>query len=142
MDLMMYKMTDLIHRVFCFGLVFASFSLWAAQKNPDGFNTPEGLEIEQFGDNDRYICVASKKTCTAADIGFDDQGRLKLEGRIEEVKYKSPNAGERVPGLLLQRNYERVVQQMGGALGCGHGWARRKAWMDETSAVVGPWATA
>ena len=144
----MFRMICSLCRALFLALMLAWLPAHAVEgKNPEGFNTPDGYQIERsqnaefqkIADSDRYICVASKKPCTVADGGFDEAGRLKLEGKTESVWYGKSGGGP-VAGLLLQRNYERVLQEMGGRLVAtmvgqdeGRGWMKQVLLVERAS---------
>lgn len=97
---------------------------WAQPaQNPPGFNAPDGHGPEKsqsqafarYQDGDTYVCMPQKKRCTGKDVGFDDAGKAVAEGPMVVTDYKR-NDGSRLEGLLLQRNYERVIREMGGHL--------------------------
>lgn len=91
--------------------------------NPPGFNAPDGhfpekSQTQAFGkylDRNTYLCLPLKKPCTDRDPGYDTKGILVAEGPMVTTSYKRSD-GQRIEGLLLQRNYERVIREMGGRL--------------------------
>ncbi|WP_168708578.1 OmpA family protein [Hydrogenophaga sp. PAMC20947] len=96
----------------------------AGGQNPDGFNTPGGYNIVRSETTDYGVSLArvvfqcleknAWVTCTPKLGPYSDAGVPKLEGRIEQVSYKAEKAGS--SGILLFRNYERVISEMGGQL--------------------------
>lgn len=105
------------------GCLVAASALAQPAQNPPGFNTPDGhfpekSQTQAFGkyqDGDIYLCLPQKKRCTDRDAGFDAKGHAVAEGPVVSTSYKRSD-GQRVEGLLLQRNYERVIREMGGRL--------------------------
>lgn len=91
--------------------------------NPDGFNTPSEHAIstsktEDFGvytKNDAFICLSKKITCGPKDQVFDENGYPRIDGKIEYVTYTRQD-GKHISGFLIQKNYERVIAEMGGRL--------------------------
>ena len=92
-------------------------------QNPPGFNAPDGhapdksqsQAFSRYKDGDIYLCLPQKKPCTDKDPGFDAKGYAVAEGAMVTTAYRRSD-GQRIEGLLLQRNYERVIREMGGRL--------------------------
>lgn len=97
---------------------------FAAGENPQGFNTPEGYTIvrsaaEAYGvfvGRNQFQCIDKTAwvKCGPKFGPFSAEGIPKIEGQLERVSYKT--ADQASSGLLLYRNYERVIQDMGGHL--------------------------
>ena len=113
-------------------------------QNPPGFNAPEGhvpekTDKQAFGRYEHinsYICHPQKQKCTEKDPGFDARGYPVAEGDMVTTSYKRSD-GKNIEGLLMQRNYERVIREMGGRLMAsmlghdeGRGWMKQVHLLD------------
>lgn len=92
-------------------------------QNPPGFNAPDGhypertnsLSFGRYEKHDTFICQPQKKKCTEQDPGFTAKGTAAAEGPMVTTTYKRSD-GKNIEGLNMQRNYERVIREMGGRL--------------------------
>ena len=114
---------DLRVAIALLGAIIAT-NAYSAGQDPSGFNTPTGYSIVRSETKEYGIslgrvvfqCLDKEAwvTCAPRHGPYSDAGVPKIEGRIEQVSYKAENAGS--SGLLLYRNYERVINEMGGQL--------------------------
>jgi hypothetical protein len=92
-------------------------------QNPPGFTAPDGhypektdsLSFGLYEKHDTFICQPQKKKCSEQDPGFTAKGTAAAEGPMVTTAYKRSD-GQKIEGLNMQRNYERVVREMGGRL--------------------------
>jgi OOP family OmpA-OmpF porin len=110
-----------------------------AHNNPEGFSAPVGhklhnskkMDFGRINDNDRYKCANNSRVCSSKDGAFDEKGMLNVEGKIQTAQYKRLDE-KKIEGLLLQRNYQRVIQQMNGRLvGEMDGHSVDRGWMKQ-----------
>ena len=91
--------------------------------DPQGFTAPDGfseyrsetVDNQKFEGDEEYLCVSSKKRCDSKTQGFDDDGRLIAEGKIELAVYYKPGNNSEL-GVSLQKYYEKTIARMGGRL--------------------------
>ena len=107
-------------------IIIISNSIFAQDKfSQPPFNVPDGYiasgvlqesEFDVFKGTTTHHCysAAGKAAyCKASNYGFDEDGRINVEGTIKSVTYKKTDDG-RIPKLLLHRNYLAVVESLGG----------------------------
>lgn len=102
-------------------VAFCNMALADSLKNPDGFNTPTDhviatSSVEEFGlytKGDPFECLPKKAICASLEQVFKANGYPAIEGKIEETTYKRSD-GKNIAGFLMQKNYERVIKEMGG----------------------------
>lgn len=81
---------------------------------PDGYfahTEIKNSEFDNFKLSNPLYC--DKKLCKNSNLGFSNSGYLSIEGKVSTIAYQKDDK-QRVVKLLLIRNYQKVIEQLGG----------------------------
>jgi OOP family OmpA-OmpF porin len=81
---------------------------------PDGYfahTEIKNSEFDNFKLSNPLYC--DKKLCKNSNLGFSNSGYLSIEGKVSTIAYQKADK-QRVVKLLLIRNYQKVIEQLGG----------------------------
>lgn len=81
---------------------------------PDGYFAHTEIKNSEF-DNFKLPnpLYCDKKLCKSSNLGFSNSGYLSIEGKVSTIAYQKEDK-QRVVKLLLIRNYQKVIEQLGG----------------------------